>query len=91
MEQLDILEAKINQALELIEKLRTENRELRHLISELRSESESKDLLIQQLKEENQNLQQMKIDSSMGKDKEEKIKDKVEHMLNRLEELQLNL
>lgn len=91
MEQLEILEAKINQALELIEKLRTENRELRHVNSELQSESESKDLIIQQLKEENQNLQHTKIESSIGKEKEEKIKNKVEHMLNRLEELQLNL
>ncbi|MFQ6113262.1 MAG: cell division protein ZapB [bacterium] len=91
MNQLEILEAKINQAVELIEKLRSENQELRNLNRELRTESETKDLTIQQLKEENKNFQQMQAHSSLGRDKEEKIKSKVEQMLSRLDELQLNL
>lgn len=91
MEQLEILEAKINQAVEMIDRLKNENQELQNGNRELRAESESKDLIIQQLKEENQNLQQMKIESSIDKEKEEKIKSKVDKMLSRLDELQLNL
>ncbi|MFQ5823695.1 MAG: hypothetical protein ACE5JB_06540 [bacterium] len=91
MEQLEILETKINQAVELIGKLKKENQEMLNSNRELRTESESKDLIIQQLKEENKNLQQMHSKSSLGKEKEEKIKSKVEQMLSRLDDLQLNI
>lgn len=91
MEQLEILESKINQVIELIDKLKLENQELRHSNRELHTESESKDLIIQQLKKENQNLQQTRTESKLETEKEEKIKNKVEQMLSRLDELQLNL
>lgn len=91
LDQLEILESKITQAVELIETLRRENQELRHSNRELRSELESRDLLIEQVKEENQSLQRINSESSLSKETEEKIRSKVENMLSRLDELQLNI
>ncbi|MFQ5751898.1 MAG: cell division protein ZapB [bacterium] len=91
LEQLDVLEGKINHAVRLIEKLKLENQKLMKSNHELRSDSESKEQLIQQLQEENQNLKHIHDESSVGKEKEEKIKSKVEQMLARLDELQINI
>lgn len=90
LEQLDILEEKINQAVRVIEKVKLENRELLRANQELRSEVDEKERVLQQLKEENENLTQQN-ESSMGKEKEEIIKSKVEQMLSRLDDLQYNL
>jgi FtsZ-binding cell division protein ZapB len=91
LEQLDDLEQRINQAVKLIEKLKIETQELHKANSELSSESRSKDVLIQQLREENEHLKEMRNESSLGKDKEAKIRSKVQQMLARLDELQYNL
>ena len=91
LEQLDDLEKRINQAVKLIEKLKFENQELHKTNSELRSESRSKDVLIQQLREENDRLKETQNESPLGKEKEAKIRSKVEQMLARLDELQYNL
>ncbi len=91
LEQLELLEKKIEQAVRLIEQLKLENLDLTNEINALRNESQSKDALIQQLKEENENLKQMQRDSVFGKEKQERIKSKVEQMLTRLDELQYDL
>ncbi len=91
LQQLDVLESKINQAIKLIDELKLEKQELLKTNQELRSDCESKEQLIQQLKEENQNFKQIHHESSLGKEKEDKIKNKVEEMLSRLDELQLDI
>ena len=88
IEQLDVLEEKINQAVKLIEHLMQENDQLKAEVKELRSESESRERTVLQLKEENQNLQLVQTDSILGREKEEKIRSKVEQMLAKLDELQ---
>ena len=88
LEQFNILEGKINQAVRFIEQLRKENQEIKSEVNELRSECDSKDLVIQQLKEENQNLKLIQNKSILGEEKEEKIRIKVEQMLTKLDELQ---
>lgn len=88
IEQLDILEKKIGQAVELIEQLKAENQKLQSNSNQFQSELDSKDLVIKQLKEENQNLKLMQNNSVLEKEKEEKIRSKVEQMLNKLDELQ---
>jgi len=88
IEQLDVLEEKINQAVKLIEHLMQENDQLKAEVKELRSESESRERMVLQLKEENQNLQLVQTDSILGREKEEKIRSKVEQMLAKLDELQ---
>ncbi|MFQ5674697.1 MAG: cell division protein ZapB [bacterium] len=86
-EHLDRLEMKIHQAIDLIEQLKSENRQLREENQKLLSESQSGELLIQQLKEENHNLKQIQNESSLGKEKEDKIRTKIEQMLEKLDEL----
>lgn len=90
MEQLEVLEQRINEAVTLIDQLKTENQRLANENMELRSQSQSRELLIQQLKEENQNLKEMQSQSTLGQEKEQKIKNKVEQMLRKLDQLQSN-
>ncbi len=85
-EHLDELESKVNQVVNRIEQLQIENQKLLDENMKLRNESQSQEILIQQLKEEN--LNQAKSESSFGKEKEEKIRSKVEQMLAKLDELQ---
>ncbi len=84
-EHLNELESKINQVVSRIENLQIENQKLLDENMKLRSESQSQEILIQQLKEKN--LNQTKSESSFGKEKEEKIRNKVEQMLTMLDEL----
>lgn len=84
-EHLNELESKINQAVSRIEQFQIENQKLLDENMKLRSESQSQEIRIQQLKEEN--LNQTKSESSFGKEKEEKIRNKVEQMLAMLDEL----
>ncbi len=88
IEQLDVLEEKINQAVKLIEHLMQENDQLKAEVKELRSESESRERTVLQLKGENQDLQLVQTDGILGREKEEKIRSKVEQMLAKLDELQ---
>jgi len=85
-EHLDELESKINQAVSRIEQLQIDNQNLLDENMKLRSESQSQEILIQQLREEN--LTQAKSESSLGNEKEEKIRSKVEQMLAKLDKLQ---
>ena len=85
-EHLNELESKINQAVSRIEQLQIDNQSLLDENMKLRGESQSQEILIQQLKEEN--LNQAKSESSLGKEKEEKIRSKVEQMLAKLDQLQ---
>lgn len=87
-EQIDLLATRINKAVELIEQLKTENNTLQQKCDLLQSEFDDKNSLIQQLKEENQNLRLVQNESSLGKEREEKIRNKVELMLTKLDELQ---
>ncbi len=84
-EHFNELESKINQAVSRIEQLQIENQKLLDENMKLHSESQSQEILIQQLKEEN--LNQTKSESSFGKEKEEKIRNKVEQMIAKLDEL----
>ena len=91
IEQLDILEGKISQAVRIIEKVKLENQELARTNQELRSGAEDKERIIQQLREENEGLKQLQNNAAMDKDKEELIKSKVEQMLSRLDDLEFNM
>lgn len=91
LEQLEVLERKINQAVQLIENLRNQNEILVKENGELRKELQTSSQRIQQLEEQVESLNQTAGESALNKEKEEKIKSKVENMLVKLEELQYNL
>lgn len=88
IQQLDILEERITRAIDLIGQLKSENEELKGRVIEIEGESQSKQRLIEQLKEENQGLRLLHNEASLGKEKQEKIRSKVEQMLSKLDELQ---
>lgn len=88
IEQFELLETRIYDAIKLIEHLRNENETLKGSIAKLQSEMESRKELIQQLKEENQNLKHTRIEIPQSQEKEDKIKSKIEQMLAKLDELQ---
>jgi len=90
LEQFDILEEKLNNAISLIDKLHSENQRLTDELLDLQQKNQSQELSIQQLNEENQNLKQKQDNASFGHEKDEKIRFKVEQMLKKLDALQKN-
>lgn len=86
-EHFEQLETRINRAVELIERLKIENQQLIQENRKLQGDSQSQELVIQQLREENQNLKQVQGESSLSKEKEEKIRSKIEQMLMKLDRL----
>lgn len=87
--QLDILEAKILQSLEMIRRLRDENRELKELVASLQLQLEEKDRAISRLHRELTETQNAKFDNSYYQEREAHIRGKVEAMLAKLEALEL--
>jgi len=88
IEQLDALEQKVAKAIHLIEELRGENNALKDEVKQLTNEVVLKDSLIQQLREENHDLSRIQEEATLGKDKEARIRSRIEQMLAKLDELQ---
>jgi FtsZ-binding cell division protein ZapB len=88
LEQLEVLETKISQAVQVIEQLKSKNKQLSDEIGQLRNEAESRETLLNKLMEENRRYQQEQEQASLGKEKEERIRNKVEEMLSKLDELE---
>jgi FtsZ-binding cell division protein ZapB len=89
LQQFEILENKISQAISAIQKLKQENRELEKRLQALREENQEKDKMLGALQEEIQKLKDNTQESQQFKTREEEIRSKVEKMLAKLEELQL--
>jgi len=88
VEQLDALEQKVTRAIQLIEELRVENSALKDEVKQLTSEVSLRDSLVLQLREENHDLGRLQEEAMLGKDKEARIRSRVEQMLAKLDELQ---
>jgi FtsZ-binding cell division protein ZapB len=89
LQKFEILENKISEAISLIQKLRQENRELQTQVQTLQKENQDKDAQLGALREEVQKLKDNAQESHQFKAREEEIRSKVEKMLAKLEELQL--
>ncbi|MCG3118470.1 MAG: hypothetical protein ALAOOOJD_00681 [bacterium] len=89
LQQFEILENKISQAISTIQKLKQENSELQKRILSLQEESQEKDKEFGALQAEMQKLKDHAQESQQSKTREEEIRSKVEKMLAKLEELQL--
>lgn len=90
-QQLDILEDKINLAVELISRLREENQQLDQENSELRERVEKGENALKTLQEEFQHFTTMQQEAENYKKKEELIKEKVEAMLSKMESIQFSV
>ena len=84
--QLEVLEEKINTAIQVIKKLQTENNELKTYNMELIKKVQEHENTIQKLHEEYQILKDQQNSTLFNK--EEEIKHKVEGILAKLDSLQ---
>ncbi len=91
IQQFEALEQKIAQAIKLIQDLKTENTELRERVLLLETQSREKDEHVARMKSELGGIQKHAEESRQFREREEKIRSKVEDMLAKLEELQLQL
>jgi FtsZ-binding cell division protein ZapB len=89
LQQFEILENKISQTINTIQQLKQENRDLQKRLQALQEENQEKDKKLGTLQEEMQKLKDHPQESQQFKTREEEIRSKVEKMLAKLEELQL--
>jgi len=90
-QQIDILEDKINMAIELISRLRKENRQLEQQNSELLERAEKSETALKMLQEEFQHLTAIQNETESYQKREKVIKDKVEAMLSKLDSIQFSV
>ena len=88
LDQLEILEEKINTAIQVINKLQAENNELKKYNMELIKRVQEHETTIQKLHEEYQILKDQQNNTNFNNEKEEEIKHKVEGILAKLDTLQ---
>lgn len=91
IQQFEALDQKIAQAIKLIQDLKTENQELRERVLLLEAQSREKDEHVARMKSELGGVQKHAEETRQFRELEEKIRSKVEDMLAKLEELQLQL
>ena len=89
LQRLSALEDRITTTVELIRSLRQENQELRERLKSVEGKAVEKDEQIAKLKSDLQESQRSAQDSREFQEREEKVRSKVEEMLSKLEELQL--
>ena len=89
IQQFDALEKKVTQLIGLIGKLKTENSDLRRRLLEAESIQKHTDEQLRQAREALEKVRGNQDEANSFKEREEKIRSKVEQMLAKLEELQL--
>ena len=89
LQRFEILEGKISQAIKLINALKDENKDLKARVQMLENTHHEKDEELARLRHELGNIQSNADESRQLKEREERIRSKVEDMLAKLEELQL--
>lgn len=90
-QQIDVLEDKINMAVELLAKLKSENQELKQRIADLLQKLDASEQAFQQMKADYEAIQNNQDDYIEIKQREERVREKVEGMLNKLNAIQLSL
>lgn len=90
-QQINILESKITQALELIKRLRTENEVLQEKVGYLESQLMIREQEIENLKKQIEQQNHSDIDQNQFKRREAEIRSRVESMLAKLEALEVPL
>jgi len=91
LQQFEALENRISQAIQTIQVLKTENKDLRQRLTTLEQQHREKDEQFVRLQAEMSNVHERSEETRQLREREEKIRNKVEDMLAKLEELQLQL
>jgi hypothetical protein len=89
LQQFDLLEKRVTQLISLVSKLKAENLDLRRRLQETEALQEQTDEQLRHAREAVEKLRGNQEDAISFKEREEKIRSKVEQMLAKLEELQL--
>lgn len=85
--QLEVLEEKINKAIQLISELQAENSELKKYNMELITKAQENEKTIRRLQEEYKNLKDHQDQSEIYREKEEKIQKKIHEILDKLDKI----
>ena len=91
LQQFEALENRISQAIKIIQSLKNENKELRQRLTSLEQQHRDKDEQFARLQAELGNIHERSEETRQLREREEKIRSKVEDMLAKLEELQLQV
>ena len=91
LQQFEALENKISQAVKTIQTLKTENKDLRQRLSAMEQQHRDRDEQFARLQAEMSSVHERSEETRQLREREEKIRSKVEDMLAKLEELQLQL
>lgn len=83
--ELENLEEKINKAVELIQKLNSNNQQLKEKNEDLLKQVNEQEIEIQKFTEETQNSKENEESLFLYKEKEEKIRIKIQQMLEKLD------
>ena len=84
--EIDTLEKKIDQVLSLINRLEKENSDLKQKNIDLQKKIEQKENLILEIREESQSYDQMKEQVNTYQENQTRIRNKVEHLLEKLKD-----
>lgn len=85
---LEILEQKVGRLLQQLQELRKEKQELSSRCRQLEKMVHEKDLIIQQLKQDSEGSLGMRSEIETYKEKQDRIRVKVESLLQRLKEFE---
>ena len=83
--EFENLEEKVNKAVELIQILNSKNQQLKEQNEDLLKQVNEKEIVIQKFTEENQSSKENEEQLFLYKEKEEKIKIKIQQMLEKLD------
>ncbi len=87
-QNFEVLEEKIDQVLSMLSRLKTENRELQQKNTELQSVVDEKEKTIQTLKSEYEHYHEMQTEIETYREKQDRIRSKVETLLQKLKEFE---
>ena len=84
----DVLESKIDQAMQLIVKLKNENQALKLKLQEMGNTLQEKEKIISKLREESEQAKTMEVEINQYQEKQDRIRNKVETLLDKLKEFE---
>jgi hypothetical protein len=88
LEALDVLEEKINRIMDWVDRLRTENREMRLRIQELQAVAEDKERMLLNLKTEIDKSKNTQGEIETYRKNQDRIRTKVENLLEKLKDFE---
>lgn len=86
--EIDKLEEKVNKLIQFVQKLYSENKELKHQKDDIFQKNKEQQETINALREQCSRLQSIEDNTMLYKKREENIRIKIQNMLNKLDNFQ---